>query len=97
MRALIRPASDWRCTAVVRLWLGGNGVGLHLGLGAPGQKPHPHPHCHKHTTWVVGCVWLQETSLGQPFEVDAVLHVDLRAAGRSDQLSDTLSYADAYT
>lgn len=30
---------------------------------------------------------------GQPFRVDAVLSLDLRAAGRSDRLEDTVSYA----
>ncbi|WP_010523640.1 2-amino-4-hydroxy-6-hydroxymethyldihydropteridine diphosphokinase [Nesterenkonia sp. F] len=38
-------------------------------------------------------VLAHETRDGQPFRVDAELHVDLRAAGRSDELSDTVDYS----
>ena len=38
----------------------------------------------------------KETRLGQKFRVDATLYVDLRAAGASDDLADTVSYADVY-
>jgi len=38
----------------------------------------------------------EEQSRPQPFEVDVELSVDLRAAGRSDVLSDTVDY-DALT
>lgn len=36
----------------------------------------------------------EEKVRAQPFEVDLELHVDLRAAGESDDLNDTVSYAD---
>jgi len=38
----------------------------------------------------------QETRLGQRFVVDATLLCDLRAAGRSDDLADTIDYAALY-
>ena len=34
-----------------------------------------------------------EKSEAQPFEVDVVLHADLSAGGRSDDLADTVDYA----
>jgi dihydroneopterin aldolase len=34
--------------------------------------------------------------LGQRFVVNATLWLDLRRAGASDNLGDTLNYADAY-
>ena len=37
-----------------------------------------------------------ERTLGQKFELDLALSVDLRAAGASDALQDTVSYADVY-
>lgn len=39
----------------------------------------------------------EETSLGQRFNVDAVLAVDLAPAGQSDDMYDSVSYADVYT
>ncbi len=39
-------------------------------------------------------VLAEEQVRAQPFEVDLELHVDLAAAGRSDDLADTVSYAD---
>lgn len=36
----------------------------------------------------------EENVLGQWFEVDLVLHLDLTQAGRSDRLADTHNYAD---
>ena len=36
----------------------------------------------------------EEQVRAQPFEVDLELHVDLAAAGKSDDLADTVSYAD---
>jgi dihydroneopterin aldolase len=36
----------------------------------------------------------EEQVRAQPFEVDLELHVDLAAAGESDDLADTVSYAD---
>ena len=36
----------------------------------------------------------EEKVRAQPFEVDLELHVDLSAAGESDDLNDTVSYAD---
>lgn len=38
-------------------------------------------------------VLAHETRDGQPFRVDAEVHVDLRAAGRSDELADTVDYS----
>ena len=37
-----------------------------------------------------------ERELGQRFTVDVELETDLRAAGRSGALEDTISYPDAY-
>ena len=37
-----------------------------------------------------------ERTLGQKFELDLALSVDLRAAGASDALEDTISYAEVY-
>ncbi len=37
-----------------------------------------------------------EQSLGQKFAVDVALTLDLRAAGRSDDLTQTVSYAEVY-
>ncbi|MGH2102743.1 dihydroneopterin aldolase, partial [Aerococcus urinaeequi] len=39
----------------------------------------------------------EETALGQRFNVDAVLAVDLAPAGQSDDMYDSVSYADVYT
>lgn len=39
---------------------------------------------------------LQENLLGQKFVVDATLFVDLQKAGKSDNVHDTVSYADVY-
>lgn len=79
-------------------WHAGRGVyskgSLCSGLEAQGPAPSATANMHNKVLLVPGV--LQETSLGQPFEVDAVLHVDLREAGRSDELTHTLSYADAY-
>eukprot|EP00878_Enallax_costatus_P013952 GHUV01014591.1.p1 GENE.GHUV01014591.1~~GHUV01014591.1.p1 ORF type:complete len:158 (+),score=28.80 GHUV01014591.1:107-580(+) len=38
----------------------------------------------------------EENALGQKFVVDATLWTDLRRAGQSDQLQDTLDYARVY-
>ncbi|CAH9079206.1 unnamed protein product [Cuscuta europaea] len=38
----------------------------------------------------------EERTLGQKFVVDMDVWMDLRAAGKSDQLLDTLSYTDVY-
>lgn len=38
----------------------------------------------------------EERSLGQRFIVDVELRADLRAAGRSDAIADTISYSDVY-
>ncbi len=35
-----------------------------------------------------------ERGLGQPFIVDVVLHAEIREAGRIDQLTSTINYAD---
>lgn len=48
-------------------------------------------------------VFPEENALGQRFVISAVLHADLRAAGRSDALEDSIDYGaachliDAYT
>ena len=38
----------------------------------------------------------EERSVGQPFEVDLKAELDLGAAGKSDNLEDTVSYAHLY-
>lgn len=38
----------------------------------------------------------EERTLGQRFHVDVELAVDLRAAGHSDQLTDTVNYSTVY-
>ncbi len=38
----------------------------------------------------------EETVLGQKFFVDVVLHTDTQAAGLSDDVGQTVSYADVY-
>ena len=38
----------------------------------------------------------QERDLGQPFVVDLEMELDLKVAGRSDDLSDTVNYAQVY-
>jgi len=39
----------------------------------------------------------EERALGQRFIVDVDMSVDLRAAGRSDDLQQTINYAEVYT
>lgn len=39
----------------------------------------------------------EETVLGQRFNIDAILYVDLAPAGKSDNMHDSVSYADVYT
>lgn len=39
----------------------------------------------------------EENVLGQKFFIDAELYCDLRKAGESDALEDSISYADVYT
>ena len=39
---------------------------------------------------------MQENLLGQKFVVDATLSVDLLKAGQSDNVHDTVNYADVY-
>ena len=41
-------------------------------------------------------VFPEENKLGQRFFVDAVLECDLRDAGKTDQLSKTINYAEIY-
>ena len=38
----------------------------------------------------------EERTLGQPYEVDLEVELDLGTAGRSDNLEDTVSYAQLY-
>lgn len=40
-------------------------------------------------------VFPEENTLGQRFVISAVLHVDLRAAGKSDALGDSVDYGAA--
>ena len=40
-------------------------------------------------------VW-QETTLGQRFEVDVILHCDLQSAGNGDDLEATTDYSRVY-
>lgn len=42
-------------------------------------------------------VFEAEREIGQRFEVDVELHLDLRSAGRSDDLDATVNYVDVYT
>ena len=39
----------------------------------------------------------EERQQGQTFFADAVLHLDLRAAGEQDNLAQTVNYADVFT
>lgn len=41
-------------------------------------------------------VYSEENKLGQRFYVDLVLHLDLSQAGKSDNINDTVDYADIY-
>lgn len=38
----------------------------------------------------------EETRLGQKFFIDVEMYVDLKAAGKSDDVKDTVNYAEAY-
>lgn len=42
-----------------------------------------------------GCL-PEETKTGQPFDVDAVLYVDLQPAGKADDLTKTIDYSQVY-
>lgn len=42
-------------------------------------------------------VFEAEQEFGQRFEVDLELHLDLKPAGATDDLDDTLNYVDVYT
>lgn len=39
----------------------------------------------------------EETALGQRFNIDVALYLDLASAGKSDFMADSVSYADVYT
>jgi 7,8-dihydroneopterin aldolase/epimerase/oxygenase len=41
-------------------------------------------------------VFPEETKLGQRYVVDVVLDVDLKEAGKTDDLTKTINYADVY-
>ena len=41
-------------------------------------------------------VMLEENNLGQRFRIDLELGIDMKAASQSDDVSDTISYADIY-
>jgi len=38
-----------------------------------------------------------EQQIGQRFMLDAILYLDLKSAGQSDDLRDTVNYADVYS
>lgn len=42
-------------------------------------------------------VYEEENKLGQRYRVSAVLYLDLRAAGRTDDLNKSVNYAEIYT
>ncbi|MCA1061708.1 dihydroneopterin aldolase [Rossellomorea aquimaris] len=42
-------------------------------------------------------VFQEENKLGQRFRVSVELHVDLQKSGRSDQLEDSVNYAEVYS
>ncbi|WP_318506353.1 dihydroneopterin aldolase [Bacillus sp. T3] len=39
----------------------------------------------------------EETRLGQRFNIDLIVYADLRKAGQSDQLEDSINYAELYS
>jgi len=41
-------------------------------------------------------VYEEENKLGQRFEVDVILFLDLQRAGQTDHLQDTINYAEVY-
>lgn len=41
-------------------------------------------------------VYPEETKLGQKFIVDVILELDLKEAGKTDDLTKTINYAEAY-
>lgn len=47
--------------------------------------------------YAYGGVTAAEKEIGQRYRASIELHLDLRAAGTSDSLEDTVSYADAYS
>ncbi|WP_374722275.1 dihydroneopterin aldolase [Peribacillus tepidiphilus] len=42
-------------------------------------------------------VFPEETKLGQRFKVDLTVHLDLSKAGKSDNLEDSINYAQLYS
>ena len=42
-------------------------------------------------------VFPEEQKLGQKFQVDVELHLDLRVSGRSDNLEESIDYVQVYT
>ncbi|BCB01950.1 dihydroneopterin aldolase [Bacillus sp. KH172YL63] len=42
-------------------------------------------------------VFQEENKLGQRFRVSVALHLDLKKSGQSDQLEDSVNYAEIYT
>ncbi|MGG3915537.1 dihydroneopterin aldolase [Rossellomorea vietnamensis] len=42
-------------------------------------------------------VFQEENKLGQRFRVSVELHLDLRKSGQSDQLEDSVNYAEVYS
>ena len=57
----------------------------------PPVQLQPRPtHCRR------TCQSLQENALGQKFVVDATLAADLAHAGHSDDVKQTVNYADVY-
>jgi dihydroneopterin aldolase len=47
--------------------------------------------------WGYHGVYPEENKLGQRFRVDVILETDLKQAGKTDELDDTVNYAKVYT
>jgi 7,8-dihydroneopterin aldolase/epimerase/oxygenase len=47
--------------------------------------------------WGYHGVYPEENKLGQRFRVDVILEMDLKQAGKTDELDDTVNYAKVYT
>lgn len=46
--------------------------------------------------WGYHGVYPEENKLGQRFRVDVILETDLKKAGKTDELNDTVNYAKVY-
>ena len=97
---------DWK-RAGKQGWLHSQDTGLHppegldlswisrsFARGVPVTPPLHTGATHNIGSWSLHVA--QENLLGQKFVVDATLFVDLHKAGKSDNVHDTVSYADVY-